>query len=93
MDKCEDCPSLMVEYYRGRSAAGRLLERVLEHEFDTKHYRVEAGEVDVEVREGLKMLEQERGKFDKEGREERDREMEERSRVVEIQRKTMGGRG
>jgi hypothetical protein len=72
---------------------GRLLDRVLEHEFDAKHYNVDPGEVSVEVREGLKILEQERYKYEKESSERRRQEYEEKQRVREMQQKQarMGG--
>lgn len=78
---------LEVEYYRGTSATGQLLDRVLEHEFDAKHYYVDPGAVSAEVREGLKVLEQERGRWEKETREESERKRQEQQRVQEMQRR------
>lgn len=68
-----------------------MFERVLEHEFDTKHYRVGVEDVEAEVREGLKILEQERTKYQNEENEEQQREMVEKQRVMDMQRKQMKG--
>jgi hypothetical protein len=92
IERCAGCPVAEVEDKRVRTRAGKLLERVLEHEFDCKHYKVEMGEVEVGVREGLKVLEQERGKWEEERAKEREEENEEKRRVVAMQRKQMGGR-
>jgi hypothetical protein len=92
LERCDSCPVLEIAHYRATTAAGQLLERVLEHEFDCKHYKVDPGEVDVELREGLKMLEQERGKFDRQAHERRQQEWEDRQRVQGMQqRQTRGG--
>lgn len=80
-----------VEYYRANTSVGAFLARVLEHEFDTKHYRVDPGAVSAEVREGLKVLEHERGRWEKETRAKADQEREERQRVQDMQRR--GRRG
>lgn len=90
VERCEGCPVLEIEHQRARTQSGRLLERVLEHEFDCKHYVVDPSAVDVEVREGLKILEQERGKWEKETRERQEEEREEQRRLLEVQRR--GGR-
>lgn len=81
---------LMVQHYRATTPAGQLLDRVLEHEFDTKHYRVTTSDVSAEVREGLKVLEGERVRWERETREKADQEREERARVQEMQRKQRG---
>ena len=64
---------------------------MLDHEFDCKHYRVNAGSVRVDIREGLKVLENERMKWEQETREKQQQELEEKQRVRELQRKS--GRG
>lgn len=79
-----------VEYYRASSATGHLLTRVLEHDFDAKHYRIDPGDVNAEVREGLKVLEGERARWEKETREEQQKEWEEKRRVEEMQRRRGG---
>lgn len=85
LERCDNCPVTEVAQYRSNTSAGQLLERVLEHEFDCKHYKVDPGSVDVELREGLKVLEQERAKYDKETHEKRQQQFEERQRIQEIQ--------
>lgn len=90
-ERCESCPVVEVEHYRATTATGQLLDRVLEHEFDCKHYRVDPGGVSAEVREGLKVLEGERSRWERETREEAERKREEQRRVREMQRKA--GRG
>ena len=63
------------------SDAGRLLDLVLEHEFDAKHYHVQASEVRCEVRDGYKILEQERSKWERETAKRREVEMEHQRRL------------
>ena len=90
-ERCESCPVGEVEHYRTTTWTGQLLDRVLEHEFDAKHYKVEPGDVSAEVREGLKVVEQERVRWEKETREKADQEREERQRIREMQQRA--GRG
>jgi hypothetical protein len=90
-ERCESCPVVEVEYYRSTTSTGQLLDRVLEHEFDCKHYRVDPGDVSAEVREGLKVLEHERARWEKETREKADQERQEQQSVREMQRRS--GRG
>jgi hypothetical protein len=90
--RCETCPVVEVEYYRQTTATGQLLDRVLEHEFDCKHYKIDPGSVSAEVREGLKVLENERSRWERDSREKADQEREEQQRVREMQQRS-GGRG
>jgi hypothetical protein len=90
-ERCESCPVVEVEHFRSMTATGHLLERVLEHDFDCKHYRIDPGDISAEVREGLKVLEQERMRWEKETREKADQEREERQRIQEMQRRRGGG--
>jgi hypothetical protein len=90
-ERCESCPVVEVEYYRRSTSTGQLLDRVLEHDFDAKHYRIDPGGISAEVREGLKVLETERTRWERETREKADQEREERQRVQEMQRRQ--GRG
>jgi hypothetical protein len=90
-ERCESCSVVEVEHYRATSSTGQLLDRVLEHDFDCKHYRIDPGNVSAEVREGLKVLEQERTRWEKESREKAEQERQERQRVQEMQRRS--GRG
>ena len=89
-ERCEGCPAVEVEHYRTTTSTGQLLDRVLEHEFDTKHYHVDPGDVSAEIREGLKVLEHERMRWEKETREKAEQERQEQQRVREIQRKQRG---
>ena len=76
-----------VEYYRASTWTGQLLDRVLEHEFDSKHYHVDPGGVSAEVREGLKVLEQERSRWEKETHEKAEQERQEQQRIREMQQR------
>ena len=89
-ERCASCPVVEVEHFRAITSTGQLLDRVLEHEFDCKHYQIDPGDVPADVREGLKVLEQERTRWEKETREEAEREREERRRVQEMQRAQRG---
>ena len=86
-ERCESCPVVEVEYFRSVTTTGQFLERVLEHDFDAKHYRIDPGDVNAETREGLKVLEQERVRWEKETREKAEQEREERQRMQEMQRR------
>lgn len=90
-ERCESCPVVEVEYYRMSTATGQLLDRVLEHEFDTKHYHVDPGDVSAEVREGLKILEGERTRWEKDSRDKADQERREQQSIHDMQRRS--GRG
>lgn len=90
-ERCASCPVLEVEHYRSTSSAGQLLDRVLEHEFDCKHYHIDPGGVSAEVREGLKILESERVRWESETREKQRQEWGDKQRVQEMQRRS--GRG
>jgi predicted RNA-binding Zn-ribbon protein involved in translation (DUF1610 family) len=89
-ERCESCPVVEVEYYRTCTSTGQLLDRVLEHEFDCKHYKLDPGAVKADVREGLKVLEYERARWERETREKAEEERQERQRIQEMQRR--GGR-
>jgi hypothetical protein len=86
-ERCEPCPVVEVEYYRASTWTGQLLDRVLEHEFDAKHYHVDPGSVSAEVREGLKVLEQERSRWEKETHEKAEQERQEQQRIREMQQR------
>ena len=86
-ERCASCPVIEVGYFRSNTATGQMLERVLDHDFDCKHYRIDPGDVNFEVREGLKTLESERGRWERETREKQRQEFEDRQRVLELQRK------
>jgi len=90
-ERCESCAVVEVEHYRSTTWTGQLLDRVLEHEFDAKHYQIDPGSVSAEVREGLKILEHERMRWERETREKAAQERDERQRVQDMQRRS--GRG
>jgi hypothetical protein len=90
-ERCDSCPVVEVEHYRTQTPTGHLLERVLEHEFDCKHYRIEPGDVSAEVREGLKILEGERSRWERDTHEKRQQEWEEKQRLQEMQRRSWRG--
>jgi hypothetical protein len=55
-----------LNHRRAHSEAGRLLESTLELDWDTKHLSVADEEIDEEAAMGLKILEQERAKWEQE---------------------------
>lgn len=63
---------------RAVTAAGRLLERALELEFDARHFRIDWADITCEERDAIKILETERGRWDRESakRVEQERELE-----------------
>ena len=63
VNRCDHCPVNELEYVRAHSNAGRLFERLLELEFDTKHFSVPWSDVTVEEQRGLQLLEEERDKY------------------------------
>lgn len=66
MLRCPNCPVLEVETARMSTPAGRLLERVLDLDFDTKHFRIDWSDITAEEAMALKILEQERAKYERE---------------------------
>ena len=89
-ERCESCPVVEVVHYRRTTSTGQMLDRILEHEFDCKHYRIDAGAVSVDLREGLKILESERLRWEHETRERQQEEWQEKQRIAEMQRKQKG---
>jgi hypothetical protein len=87
-ERCDNCPVVEVDHYRANTSAGHLLDRVLEHEFDCKHYHIDPRGVSAEIREGLKVLETERRSWERESREKADQEREEQQRIREMQRRS-----
>lgn len=76
---------LHVEHARRTSQAGRLLNRLLELEFDTKNFAVDWADVTAEEVLGLRILEQERQKRMNEKREEAQERQEMERRVKDQQ--------
>ena len=68
---------LIVNHIRETSPAGRLLERVLDLDFDTQRFQVDWSDISAEEAAALKILAQERDKWN---REETDRQRDEAER-------------
>ena len=92
VERCDTCPVLEVGRVRAQTAAGRLLERVLELDFETRRFKIDWSEVTAEEAVGLKVLEQEREKWRDEQMRDRQEKWEEemRRRQVEERRKARG---
>ncbi|HEY6272618.1 MAG TPA: hypothetical protein VIX19_11580 [Terriglobales bacterium] len=90
VERCASCPVVEVEHYRSITATGQFLDQVLEHDFDCRHYSVDAGSVRADIREGLKVLEAERTRWETESREKAEEERQERARVAALQRRQKG---
>ena len=71
LDRCAHCPVLAVEHYRSITQAGRLLDRVLDLDFDMKHLHIPWSDVTAEEVMGIKILDQERDKWQRETVEQR----------------------
>ena len=70
-----------MEHVRSTSPAGRLLEHTLKLDRDTKRYSVRWDEVTVEEAMALDILEDERGKWEREESERRAEEAEQERRM------------
>jgi len=88
LDRCPDCPITVLDRVRSFSPAGRLLDRVLDLEFDLKHGLGRPDRVTCEERDALRTLEHERGKWEHE--EMKAREVERQSE--QMMRATQGPR-
>ena len=88
--RCDDCPVNTLDHLRSTTAAGRLLERALDLEFDTGKFKIDWDDVDCELREALRILVHERAVREQELFKRRDEESEERRRVEEAQARTRG---
>ena len=82
LDRCEGCPVVVLDACRSSSNAGRLLDRVLEVEFDLKHGLAHMDLVTCEERDALRALEQERARWEHE-EHKRMREEAEQSRIMQ----------
>lgn len=87
LNRCVTCPTLEVEHARATSPAGRLLERVLELDFDTQRFAVPWGDVTAEEAMALKVLVQERDKWTAELRKREADDADMRRRVEGAQRR------
>lgn len=74
--RCDSCPVTGIEHARATSPAGRLLEQVLELDADTKRFKIDWGEVSAEQAFGLRVLDQERSKWEREDMERRKQDWE-----------------
>jgi hypothetical protein len=72
---------------RAVSPAGRLLERVLELDFDTQRFTVSWGDVTAEEAAALKILVQERDKYTAERHKTEREEQQAEARMQERQRR------
>ncbi len=78
---------------RATTEAGRLLERTLELDFDCERFRVGWGEITCEEAGALKILKQERDKWQREDSKERQQEMERQRLASNAQAKANQGGG
>jgi hypothetical protein len=85
VERCDSCPVTKIEQVRATTFAGRLLTRIWDLDFDSKHIRFGSDEVTEEEIMGLRILAQERVKYEKEV-------WEERQRQAEMERRMRGGR-
>ncbi len=90
LSRCDDCPVSVLDSVRASSRAGALLDRILELEFDLKHGLARVDTIVCEERDGLKILEQERGKWEGEEMKEREREREQDAAVRQAQAGGLG---
>lgn len=61
--RCESCPVDLLSHVRAHSHAGRLFERALELEFDTKNFAVPWSEITAEEVKALQILKDERDRY------------------------------
>lgn len=66
--RCDACPLLQLEHIRATSPTGGLLDRVLELDFDTAKFSVDWSTIPEDEALGLKILDQERRKWESEER-------------------------
>jgi len=70
VNRCDRCPLNDLDHVRSNSSAGRLLERVLQLDFNTEHFAVSWADVSAEEVRGLQILKEERNRWDREKRDE-----------------------
>jgi len=86
-ERCGDCPVLALEHARECTPAGRLLERTLDLDFDTSHFTVDWADITCEEDQALKILTQERSKWESERRDEQRQEQEQARLMDQMARK------
>ena len=63
VERCSDCPVGELEHVRSHSRAGRLVDRILQLEFDSKYFSVPWSEVNAEEVKALEIMKDERESF------------------------------
>ena len=66
IERCARCPLNDLDYARSHSAAGRLLGRLLDLEFDVGKFKVDWADVTAEEALGLRILADERERYQRE---------------------------
>jgi hypothetical protein len=66
VERCARCPLNDLDYARSHSAAGRLLNRLMDLEFDVGKFRVDWADVTAEEALGLRILADERDRRQRE---------------------------
>lgn len=87
INQCPTCPVRELQSVRTLSQAGRLLERVLQLDFDVENFSVPWGDVLAEEAKGLQILKEERAKWTRELQDERAREMADQRRMAAASRR------
>ena len=90
IDRCDSCPVLWLDHARSTTAAGRLLERVLTLDANSKHLSYGPDDVTVEEAQALRVLDGERSKWEKELSDRRREDWEMEQRVRDASRKGSG---
>jgi len=65
-NRCSRCPLNDLDYARSHSAAGRLLNRIMDMEFDVAKFKVDWADVTAEEAHGLRILADERDQYQRE---------------------------
>lgn len=86
-ERCYSCPVAGIEHARAISAAGRLLERVLDLDFDTQRFKIGWDDVTCEEASALKILVQERNKWEREDADKKREEAELDRRMHDMQQR------
>ena len=84
IERCSHCPLDELDHLRANSRAGRLLDRVLELDFAMNNLAIPWSDVTVEEMRGVRVLREERDRYQRELQEEALREQ--RLRVFQSRR-------
>ena len=90
VERCTGCPLNKLDEARHSSYTGRLLDAVLQLDFNAETFSVSFIEIEAEKIAGLQVLREERQFFQKEEMEQRDREREIRSTLERAQNRNRG---